>query len=444
MTAQDRWAQFFAAAVVAATFANGAAAYLKRIGVLEHERYESYWQIHCGGGGPVARVWGFGRRCTASEPGPLDTVRYRREEPHFFFVFEVRPSEAALKLAKDAVMLLFVGVSLWQARHLRAPRLVDAWPAWGLCTLVFVAAVWGIARGEGLKTLMGLRGMTFIATALFGVWMTDVSRLQRVCRALVVLLVLQLLLVPAELLWGMPMAGYSSVLAFPSRIAGTLVKPNSLGVLAAITVALAEVYAPDRRWRIAAWVSGILVILFAGSATGWMVLFSLVVFRVVHRQMTWKWVAALSLIGALLLLTLPRVVGRPNLLDSLTGPMGRLDLLRGALSSGDSILLGRGLGAGTNTEQVLASQRIQLGPETRPGSDSTAILLLGEIGVFGVLLFYAALAMGWHRQRRATPIFIALGLTSLTFTLPEAFPTNLVLGLALAHGCARPPSVMPP
>jgi hypothetical protein len=438
--ARDRWARFFAAALVAATLANGAAPYLKRIGVIERQRYEAYWRIHCGGDEPVSRPWGLGRRCAAFEPGPLTPARFHRERSHLFFVFEVRPSEVPLKLVKDAVMLLFVGVSFWQSRRDSSPPYrAGAAPLWGLCVLVVLASAWGIAHGDRLRTLVGLRGTTFIAVALFGVWMTDVSRLQHICRALIALLVIQLLLVPGELLWGMPMAGYASVLALPSRVAGTLVKANGLGVLAAVTVAFAECYTPDRRLRITAWGGGILVVLFAGSATGWIVLFALFVARIVHRNMPWRSIAALSSIVVLLLLALPVIVGRPNLLHSLTAPAGRFDLLRGVLSR-TPILFGGGLGAGTNAEQVLLSQGTQLEGAGMPASDSTAIVMLSQFGILGALLFYAAFAVAWRRQPRLTPLFLALGLTSLSFDLPEAFPLNLVLGLALAHGCARPAS----
>jgi hypothetical protein len=436
--AQDRWARFFAAALVAATLANGAAPYLKRVGLIERQRYETYWRIHCGDW-PISRAWGLGRRCAAFEPGPLEPARFRRERPHLFFVFEVRPSEVPLKLVKDAVMLLFLGVSFLQSRRdLRSQHLCAA-PLWGLCALVVLAAAWGIAHGDRLRILVGMRGTTFIAVALFGVWMTDASRLQHICRALIALLVIQLLLIPAELLWGMPMAGYASVLAFPSRVAGTLVKANGLGVLAAVTVAFAECYTPDRRLRITAWGGGILGVLFAGSATGWIVLFALFVARIVHRNMPWRSIAALSSIVVLLLLALPVIVGRPNLLHSLTAPAGRFDLLRGVLSR-TPILFGGGLGAGTNAEQVLLSQGTQLEGAGLPASDSTAIVMLSQFGILGALLFYAAFAVAWRQQPRLTPLFLALGLTSLSFDLPEAFPLNLVLGLALAHGCARPAS----
>ena len=439
---QARLGRFFAVALVAATMANGAAAFLKRIGALEPQRYESYWQIHCGDDGPVSRVWGLGRRCPTFAAGPLDPPRYRREQPHFSFVFEVRPSEIPLKVAKDLVLILFVGVCLWRAGGTRGWRpAVDAWPLWAFGGLVIVFAGWGIVRGEGTRTLLGLRGMTFIAVGLLGTWITAESRLHDVCRGLIVLLLLQLVLFPAELLWGMPMAGYASFLALPSRLAGTLVKANGLGVLAAVVVGFSECFAPDRRWRTVAWLAGIISILLAGSATGCIVLLSLALFHILRARAAWRTIALAASAGALLLLALPAIVGRPNLLDSITGPRGRLDLLRPALSSAKSVLLGRGFGSGTNVEQVLVSHGVPPGTRELAAADSTPALLLGEFGVTGVVLFYAGIAVAWRRDAEARPLLLALVLTSLTCNLPEAFPVNFLLGLGLAHGLTPRPAV---
>ncbi len=425
-----------AAALVLVTIANGATSLMKRIGVLDRERYETYWRVHCGNRGATFRVLGLGRRCLDADPGPLEPQRYQRDVPYFRFVFDVERADVALKLGKDVFLLMFIVGSLAFLAHGWATLPRGAWPLWGLCILVSIASVAGFASGHWLSTLAGLRGTTFLAVAVLGAWMTCAWGVQRIERAMVVLSLLQIAVVPLELVWGMPISGYTIALSLPNRLAGTLVKPNTLGVLAVVTVAAAEAFEPARAWRRLAWVAGVVLVASAGSATGWILLAALALH---HERIRVRTPARLAAVGAatlVLVVALPKMVGRPDVYDSLVGTRGRVGALREAFA-GETLWTGEGLV--TSPPESSERQSLSSLAAVRPrGTDSTLILLIQEFGVPGAVLFYVALIAAWRRDDAVRPLLLAVGLGSLTLNMAFAFPMNFLLGLALARGFASP------
>lgn len=424
-----------ATALVFAVIANGMTSLLKRIGVLDRARYETYWQLHCGDPGALFRPLGLGRRCIDAAPGPLAPERYARDAPYFRFAFDVQRSDIPLKLGKDLFLSIFVLGSLaLLVRGRTALPGRGTWPLWALSLLVAVAGLVGFGSGHWLSTLLELRGMTFLAVALLGAWMTSAWSLQRLARALVILSLFQLALVPLELMWGMPISGYAIALSVPNRVAGTLVKPNTLGVLAAVTVAMTEAFESGRRRRRAAWVAGGLLIACAGSATGWIVLAALAIYRARIRLRPSIRLAAVGAASLVLIAALPLMVGRPDVYDSLMGPHGRLGALREVIGHAP-LWMGEGLGAGGPSDQAEVSLSSLAG--ARPhGMDSTLILLLQTLGIPGAVLFYVALLAAWRRGEGVRPLLLALGLASLTLNIVFAFPMNFLLGIALASGFA--------
>jgi hypothetical protein len=264
--------------------------------------------------------------------------------------------------------------------------------------------------------------------------MTESPHLQRVSRALVILCVLEAVLVPVELMWGIPISGYSRALSLPNRVAGTLVKPNTLGILAAATVGMAESFESTRKWRRLAWGTGLVLVATTGSGTGWVLLFCLAV----YRRRSWFMASGrvtLFVLAAVLVLVLPTLVGRPGLFESVVGTAGRLGALRDALATRSGLWTGRGLGAPPPVRNADADTRLaSLQPR---GEDSTLTSFIKELGLPAAALLYLALAFAWARDTSGRALLLTLGLGSLTLNLSYAFPMNFLLGLALAHAFAR-------
>jgi hypothetical protein len=423
--------------LILATLVNGASTFLKRVGLVEATRYESYWRIHCAESALAWRPWGLGRRCIDSRPGPLDPDRYRREEPYFRYVFEIGRGEIPLKLGKDVLVAAFLAASLVMVWRRGAPIPGKAaWPLWAFCGWVVAAMMAGFASGRWLSTVVGLRGMTFLGVALLGAWLTETPHLERVSRALVILCLLEVALVPVELLWGMPISGYSRALSLPNRVAGTLVKPNTLGILAAATVAMAESFESTRMWRRLAWGAGMVLVAAAGSGTGWILLFCLAVYRRRSWLKASGRMAALLLLAAVLVWALPTLVGRPGLFESVVGPAGRLGALRDALAAQSGRWIGGGLG--TRPPDRVADADTRLASLQPRGEDSTLTSVIKELGIPAAALLYLALAFAWAADTSGRPLLLALGLGSLTLNLAYAFPMNVLLGVAFAGAFARP------
>jgi hypothetical protein len=426
-----------AGGLVLATVANGAPSLLKRIGVLEPHLYETYWQVHCEDGGMTFRPLGLGRHCVDTAPGPLTPDQYLRDAPYFRFVYDVRTAELPFKLGKDIFLSIFaLGSLALQSRGWRTPTGRDVWPLWGLCLQVAAATVVGFGSRQWLGTLIGLRTMSFLAVAVVGGWMTSAWSLRMISRAMVVLAFVELAVAPAELIWGIPISGYTIALSFPNRLAGTLVQPNTLGILAAVTVANAEAFEPDRAWRRGAWMAGLLLVAGAGSATGWIVLAAV---ALTYRG-TWPptpgRVAVVSATAVLLILALPTMVGRHDVYDSLVGTRGRLGALRETLAA-KTVWTGEGLASVANGQEAQSPSIYSFA--ARPhGADATLISLLQTLGLLGAFLFYTAILLAWRRDPTVRPLLLALGLGSVTLNVTMAFPMSFLLGLVLARSFRDP------
>src|SRR5262249_40143203 len=147
----------------------------------------------------------------------------------------------------------------------------------------------------------------------------------------------------------------------------------------------------------------------AGSATGLFVLVAIVGALLVRRTAprTRLLTAAASVVCAAILLPfLPRVMGRPQLYDSLWSDRGRLGGIRAAWTAPwPDVVFGRGLGVGTNTSVTLTPS-VTVGARLDVGghafmTDSTATLLLYQTGILGAVAFYALLALAAWRHREA-------------------------------------------
>ena len=112
---------------------------------------------------------------------------------------------------------------------------------------------------------------------------------------------------------------------------------------------------------------------------------------------------------------------------------------------------GRGLAIGSNQATNLATMGMStlqspLDSTSAFYADSTFTMLLVQMGLAGVLAFYAMLAWAFRVDPAARPFYLIAAIASLTINLPETFPLNFLLGLALARSvcvAGREASVAP-
>jgi hypothetical protein len=423
--------------LVVATLANGAYGYLARLGILDQARFQEYVQLYCGSGGDRTAPLAVACRCMQIHTGVDYSVA-----PSPAYLYGTDGYRFALKLGKDALFGLVLLLSLAWSPHWRwrAAPIADLAPA-ALSTAVLVGGfvVSLVAHGP-LYAALGLRSFEFVAVAVLAAWATPL--LGGVARALLVLLAIESLLVVVEMLFGAPIRTCPNSF----RAAGTMVLPNSLGVATALYVSFCTAFRPDAVRRPWPWLAALWIVLASGSGAGTGLLFIAAaahVLRSVPAQRR-RDALAVAAVGALAVgVLLPTLTQRPQIYDSLFGLDGRVDKAMQVVRAASPAqrLFGQGMGYGTNGAVNLANSSFiparKLAADTEFYADSTITSFLMQFGLVGVLAWILVLAWAWLRDPVARPFYLAVGVASLVINVPELFPVNLLLGLALAHTFAH-------
>jgi hypothetical protein len=218
-------------------------------------------------------------------------------------------------------------------------------------------------------------------------------------------------------------------------------QPNTLGGVLAIGVALC-VAVSLRRWQ--RWplllVSLVLAIL-ARSGTGVMGLV-LVALGQLHRQLPRRW-RSMAVMASLLVvvLALPKLLGRPQLFDS---PTGRLGTLQGWIQQ-PRILRERWLGDGLASQnQRNGGSPVLLGspggddvegnPARRgPSADGLPLLLLSQGGLVALVAFYGLAFWCCWLDSGLRVVWVVLFITSLMLNITEVFPLGLWLSVLVSR-----------
>lgn len=420
-----------------AALVNGGYGYLARIGVLQPQAYSQFLAAYCPATpAPSSRptaCWCMSPQTefAAAHDLPLD------------YLFDAAGTRLIPKLAKEAWWLAFLAVSLYllATRRARLPGRGSGWPLLLLAACLLLGWVLSASKGGALHASMGLRPFEFMAIAGLGGWAA--SGMRQTARWMAGLLLAQAILVGIELRYGLPLRACPNSF----RAAGTMVLPNTLGIVAVSAFAFVVSFELERKWlAVLGLVTGFLV-LASGSGTGLVMLFALLALvglRHVPPRLGRLAAVALLLLGALLAAGLPVVTHRPDIYDSLFAAEGRVEKALRVVRANSAAenLFGRGLGEGTNASTNLSRlefRTMQLGPpQSRPFyADSTITFLLMQLGFLGVALFYGLLGWAWRRDRAARPFYLVVAVASLTLNIPEVFPVNFLLGLALAASLAR-------
>jgi hypothetical protein len=213
-----------------------------------------------------------------------------------------------------------------------------------------------------------------------------------------------------------------------------MVLPNSLGVFTVVGLAFYLSYSPDKLYFRSLVVVTAITLFASGSGTGILVLFALLSMLILNKITGLrKWVMGITLfaLSAALLANLPALIHRPDVSESVFSSPGRVGKLIEVVSESSAIeiLIGHGIGFGTNTATNLISSDVTGGSFS---ADSTVTVLLTQLGITGVILFYGILFWAYRRDPQARPAYLVFAITSLTINITEVFPVNFLLGLALA------------
>jgi hypothetical protein len=405
------------ATIVLATLLNGAGPYTRRVGATDLDAYSAYWDQRCGPRG-VKPIWlGLGRECVEPErwwPRGIGT-----------YIRRVAPYEWPLKLVKDVVVLALILVGVTGAGRLRAaipgPKIARA--ALGLAAYVTGSALLTAPR-DPLMAISGIRSFTFLAVALCWAGVATPRLLLAIARWCLALMLIQCALIPWEMLDGVK---DRATLWLPLRAAGTLVNPNTLGVVAVFILAFALSFEPRGRLWAAYWSAAVVLVASAGSGVGWFALVLLAAATALDRVDLSPVVkmCGLAAVGLLCVSMIADLTGRRDILFSVTD--GRWNAFRDALrQDATSLLFGSSLGAGTNTAVTLGRSTLS--------ADSTVTMLIRQIGFLGLALFIVALTQIGYRHRPTRPLLLVFLLSIAAANVMETFPANVLLGLALADG----------
>jgi hypothetical protein len=407
------------AAILLATLLNGLGPFLRRVGLADREAYERYWVQRCGNDGTRAAWLGLGRRCTVPEDRDPRRPELRRFTAH---VLATKPAEYPLKAAKDVFLAGAFALALVQRNRSRQWSWAwrEVWPLWGLAGVILLRAAFDVSAGDWVFLLSGLRSLAFVALSLaLAGSRISLSRLATWCAALALL---ELCLVPWEHLYGLTDRPISWLW---TRAAGTLVHPNALGLLAVATVGLVSSVDTSRGLTILTWSVGICLTAFAASGAGLLLLVAIVLLQLAPRipvSLATKAVT-FGMVILLFVAALPVITDRPDLPLSVTE--GRVTRFLEVVDTGPvALVVGRGLGVGTNT---LMSAFGQAGQPL----DSTLTLVVGQVGLLGAGLLYVAFFLAWRRSPRLRPLTVTLAVASLVANIAETFPVNLLLALGL-------------
>jgi len=424
------------ALMVITSLLNGANVYLKKIGVLESEQYAAYWVHHCHGKGIDESA--LFKRCnsmTGDEINPEQLEAQRlAEKAHLQYIYDDDGAALFLKLGKYVLMvgLILFGM-IYTCRVKSITNLVkSAWPLWLLFGLVVGNSIHTYFNSGLLPVVAGWHSFYFLFLALFSWGLVDRSGMDIWANGVALLIVLQLLLLLPEWLYGVYWHDSHAVASgLWKRLVGAFVHPNTLGVFAIIGLVFYYVFSLTRQFLVPLSLVVGIILLESRSGTGFICLGAVVLVLFYLRIPKKNRPAYLALAGAIaigVLLVLPSLLKRLDLYDSLWWRMNGLQTLWGGSNSMSELLFGQGIGWDTSLGFLLSGQ-----PALQSVGESLLSSLLSQVGIVGVILFYGTLLWGiWQRHRLSLLLLVVL-LSSITSNLHVSFPVNLLLGLAFAH-----------
>ncbi len=405
-----------AALLLLACLLNGTPFLMGRIGWLDPMSYQVDRQRFCPSSGPPA---GLVSACAPVQPAEEHQDGFARlnlqrlhSPPGYWDLLKV--SRLLLLLGCPLLVLLGIVRGRWPWLGWR-PLL----PALPLLASSAMALLIALPQAPLTALIYSLRSMAWLPLLVLSGPTSQRPVLAHLARAMALLIMLQIPLMLVEAIWGLPMSFgppaaqlAQASAGLPTRLVGTFILPNSLGVAVVALLGFCMAYLPKRRALILLAIAALPLLMLARSGTGLLIWVVLMAF---WGSRSWRPHPALKLIVltllALIALALPLLLGRPDLWQSLSG---RIEALYGAMSNSNLLewIFGRGLVYTKPTESL---------PEW--------LLLQG--GLVAVVAFYSLLVWAWCHDQQARPFLLAITLSSLTLTIVELFPLNFLLALSI-------------
>jgi len=437
----DGLTRLLSTAIVIAVLLNGLPFWARRVGLIERAAHRRDVALFCSR--PVQPLWLPAscrphRLLPAQGPAP---ARRKLARLDWLRLYAFTPAEAAIKSLRLAWLPLLVAGSAWLAlarrRPLRTPlaaipALRARLPLLPLLLSNLLSLGLSLPLDGPLATLLSGVWFLWLPLAALGGWLTTATRLRILADAAAALVLLQLPFLLLEASQGLPLPfGGPAVAWLPTRLSGLMNQPNTLGALMAVSVALCVCVAGRRwqRWPLLAIAAAIS--LLARSGTGLLGL-TLVAALLLARRCAGRSrrLLVLLLLLAALVVGLPRIVGRPDVLRS---PEGRIRTVRIWLQSPHTPqewLLG--YGAASQQAQRERIRGISVKPRG-PSADDMPSLLIVQGGLLALVSFYGLLLWCGLRDPAWRIFWIVLFATSLTTKLSEVVPINLWMAVATAR-----------
>ncbi|MEB3257565.1 MAG: hypothetical protein VKN83_04500 [Cyanobacteriota bacterium] len=442
----DQLTRLLVVAMTLVVMVNGLPFWARRVGVIDQRTYDQDLAQFCR---PPVQRWWLPASCSpvrVVETGGLQ----RRQRIQTFRLYRITPWEVGLKALRYALMPVVLALSIllvcrgWQVMP-PLPALVPLVPLI-LSTLTSAAISWPV---DGpVSTLLNGVWSLWIPLAAVGGWLGAPRRLRILADGASALVLLQLPFLAAEAMRGLPMPfGGTPSVWLPTRLSGVLNQPNTFGGVLAISVALCVAASPRRWQRWPLLLVSLLMAILARSGTG-VVGLVVVAVGLVHRQIPRRW-RSMAMATSLLVvvLALPHLLGRPQLLDS---PSGRLRTLQVWIRQPQTLRerwLGVGLashnrrdGGAPALTAASGAGEVEAHPARRgPSADAQPLLLLSQGGVVALLAFYGFAIWCWWLDPSLRLVWAVLLITSLTLNVTEVFPLGLWLSVLSSRALSLRP-----
>jgi hypothetical protein len=432
----DRLTRLLTLVIAVAVMLNGLPFWARRIGLLERQAYRQDLARFCTS--PV-QPWWLPASC---RPHRFDTAsperRVWRLDPAR--LYQISPLEVGLKGLRYGVIVLLMIASavLLIARWSPPPQtLLPLLPL--LVSTVLSAAISLPLDGAAFTLLSGI-GSLWIPLAALAAWLTTPRRLQILADGAASLVLLQVPFLLLEAMRGLPLPfGGTASPWLPTRLSGMVNQPNTLGGLLAVSVAFCLCLSQRRwqRWPLLAL--SLLIAILARSGGGVAGLSLLAAGQILkNRRPRPGQLLALLLAFVLLTAALPRLLGRPQLLDS---PAGRLRTMRMWLHrphTPQEWLLGYGLASQISESPMISTAVGQAPPAPQRDADGMPPLLLSQGGLLALVAFYGLLAWCFVQDPPLRLFWFVLVVTSLSLRVTEVFPFGIWMAVAAARSLGLP------
>lgn len=431
----DRLTRLLTLVIAVAVMLNGLPFWARRIGLLERQAYRQDLARFCTS--PV-QPWWLPASC---RPHRIDTTsperRVWRLDPAR--LYRISPLEVGLKGLRYGVIVLLMIASavLLIARWSPPPQTLL--PLLPLIVSTLLSAAISLPLDGAAFTLLSGIGSLWIPLAALATWLTTPRRLQILADGAASLVLLQVPFLLLEAMRGLPLPfGGTAGPWLPTRLSGIMNQPNTLGGLLAVSVAFCLCLS-QRRWQRWPLLALSLLIAILARSGGGVAGLSLLAAGQILKNRRPRPGQLLALLLALLLAfvlftaALPRLLGRPQLLDS---PAGRLRTVRiwlHAPHTPQEWLLGYGLARQSSQSATISLSMSQAPPKRGPDPDGMPLLLLAQGGLLALVAFYGLLAWCFVQDPPFRLFWFVLVITSLSLRVTEVFPFGIWMAVAASR-----------